>query len=148
MAKKVIFDAMTGETTIEEIIDEITENIIPLEDLKLIKLEQLMDSYKSTIVSGFPSSATGEQIIYGYKQQDQLNYSKIANLFALDTNKTSTILGSESHGVVTLTKEQFLVFMADAETHEMNLYLKRKNIENSINNATTVEELEQISPAL
>jgi Domain of unknown function (DUF4376) len=140
MAKEVFYDALTGRVSIVEI-----EEVISLDELKKSRQDELMNIYKESIISGFTSSATGENIRYGYKEQDQLNYSKLANLFALNPTKTSTILGSDSHGVVTLSKEQFLQFMEDAEQYEMSMYVRRKELEEQINSTTTIDELQAIT---
>jgi hypothetical protein len=140
MAKEIFYDALTGRVSIRDM-----EESISLDELKKSRQYELMNIYKESIVSGFNSSATGEVVRYGYKEQDQLNYSKLANLFALNPAKTSTIIGSDSHGVVTLSKEQFLQFMEDAEQYEMSMYIKRKQLEEQINSTTTIDELQAIT---
>lgn len=82
--------------------------------------------------------------MYGYSQQDQLNYSKWANVFALNPTRESVIIGSISHGVVSMTKEQFIQFIADAENYEVTMYLQRKDIEEQISGASTIDELNNI----
>jgi predicted alpha/beta-fold hydrolase len=103
-----------------------------------------MEQYKLAITTGFYSLATGDNVMYGYSQQDQLNYSKWANVFALNPSKVSVIIGSISHGVVTMTKEQFIQFIADAENYEVTMYLQRKDIEEQISGASTIDELNNI----
>lgn len=139
MGKEIIYNALTGEVTEVEV-----EDLQNIDELRANTLTVLMDTYKKKIIEGFITSCTGTPISFSYSQQDQLNYSKIANLFSLNPAKTSTILGSDSHGVVTLSKEQFLLFMEDAESYEMNMYVKRKQLEQQIVSATTIEELNSI----
>lgn len=139
--RKTTFNVSTGEVTTEEVNENTVES---LEELKDRKQQELIGNYKAIIVQSFTSSATGVEVTYGYSQQDQLNYSKWANVFALDTTKESVIIGSVSDGVVTMTREQFLTFIRDAEAYEVGLYTKRKDLETQINNAVTVEELSSI----
>jgi hypothetical protein len=135
-----LFNPTTGEITVEEVPD-----VIPnVEELRSQKLIQLMELYKSAITIGFYSSATGDKVMYGYSQQDQLNYSKWANVFALNPSRESVIIGSISNGVVTMTREQFTQFIADAENYEVTMYLQRKDIEEQINGASTIDELNSI----
>jgi hypothetical protein len=135
-----LFNPTTGEITVEEVPD-----VIPnVEELRSQKLIQLMELYKSAITIGFYSSATGDKVMYGYGQQDQLNYSKWANVFALNPSRESVIIGSISNGVVTMTREQFTQFIADAENYEVTMYLQRKDIEEQINGASTIDELNSI----
>lgn len=142
MSNSYLYNPITGEMT--PIEDSENTQHRSIEELKNFRLNELSDAYKASLFTCFTSSASGEEVVYGYKDIDQLNYSKLANLFALNPNKTKTIIGTESHGVIVLTKEQFLVFMEDAEEYEIGEYMKRKNIELQIENAMTVEELEEI----
>lgn len=132
------------ETGLEELIEAEEWESPSLEVLKTHKMEQLMNTYKSKLVQGMTSSATGEEVLYGYSQQDQLNYSKWANALSLDPLKESVTIGTVSHGVVTLTREQFLQFSRDCEAHEMGLYNKRVVLQTQITNALTVPVLESI----
>lgn len=141
MVKQITINALTGEVTEVEVADEVS---FSTDDLKAQKLGQLSDIYKSTIVLGFVSSATGTPITYGYSQQDQLNYSKWANVFALNPSKESVIIGSVSNGVVTMTRDQFIRFMADAEAYEVGLYQKKADIQQRITNAQSVSDLNAI----
>jgi hypothetical protein len=135
-----LFNPTTGEITVEEVPD-----VIPnVEELRSQKLIQLMELYKATITIGFYSAATGDKVMYGYSQQDQLNYSKWANVFALNPSRESVIIGSISNGVVTMTREQFTQFIADAENYEVTMYLQRKDIEEQISGASTIDELNNI----
>jgi hypothetical protein len=146
IVKKVIYNPITDEKTFIEVEEEV--EVEDINSLKNYKFLQLMDVYKSKIEEGLISSITGTSILYGYKDQDQLNYSKLANLFALNPTKESTILGTMSHGVISMTREQFINFMDDAETFEIGLYTNRKQIEAQINNATTIDELNDVVMSL
>ena len=84
MMRKIIYDCQTGNCREEDVVEEFTS----FEDLKVLKLVELMQIYKDIITNGFESDATGEKLLYGYKQQDQLNYSKLANTLALDPEKS------------------------------------------------------------
>lgn len=128
MGKGILYNPVSN-TSIEV---DITEEDRDIEELRTARFEELMEVYKDTIVKGFTSEATGEPVLYGYSQQDQLNYAKWANVFSLNPAKDFVIIGSISHGVVHMTREQFIVFMDDAETYEVSLYTKRKMLEATI----------------
>lgn len=144
MSKRFLYDPITGsKTEIEDVTSEIS--IKELKEQKHIELEK---TYTQLVSSGFVSSINGQDITYGYRQEDQLNYSKLANLFALNPDKVSTYLGTVSHGVISLTREQFISLMDDAEQHEMGLFMKKKSIENLITLAESVKEVEKIETHL
>lgn len=148
MPKSIEIDCQTGEQKIVDVPDVITNNDLSLDELKAYKISDIMESYKSLIKAGLTSTATGSPIEFGYSQQDQLNYSKWANVFSLDTNRVSVTVGSVSNGVIELTRSQFLQFMSDAEQHEMGLYTKRIDLENKINSAQTIDDLNLIPSVL
>lgn len=131
----LIYDAASGSEQYVEVSGTIDSSL--LNEYKNAKLAELMNLYESILVQGFTSSATGTPVFFTYSPTDQLNYSKIANLFAIDANKTSAQIGTPS-GVVTLTRDQFLVFVQDAEAYEMGLYTKRKTLEAQITAETDV----------
>jgi hypothetical protein len=141
MGREIIFDVTTGEVKIVDVPDR----VVNIEDLRESMLVSVLDEYKTKIVEGFYTTCTGTPIFFTYSPQDQLNYSKIANLFALNPNKQATYLGSRDNGVLLLTKTQYLKFMEDAEAYEMNMYLKRKELEIRIESAQTIEELNSIN---
>lgn len=134
--KNIIIDALTGE----ELVDT-NEFIVSEEEIRNRLLNQLMEQYTQKVNAGFTSNATGESILFGYNEKNQLDYSKYANLFALDSQKTHVVIGTDTHGVVPLTREQFINFMKDAEAHEVGLYVKRKALEEQIK-ISTAEELQ------
>lgn len=139
--KVLIYDPITGQSRLEDVTEEI---VTDLEPVRQSKVDYVMELYKSTITIGFYSAATGDKVMYGYSQQDQLNYSKWANVFALNPTRESVIIGSISHGVVSMTREQFTQFIADAENYEVTMYLKRKQLEEQISGASTIDELNSI----
>jgi hypothetical protein len=143
MAKKVIFHAKTGEKEIIDVEDSgVTEQ--DLEEIRKIVLLDVMENYKAKIATSFKSSALGVEMTFSYKQQDQLSYSKWANTLALDPQKEFVIMGSLSHGVVQVTRAQFLKFMDDVENYELNLYFKRKSIEEKVKSAKSIDEIYKI----
>jgi hypothetical protein len=131
MAKQRIFNALTGEITEIEVPDE----VIPIEVLRSQKLSALNNLYQSTLVGGFVSSATGTPISYKYDQNFQLIYIKWANILALDSTKDSVMFATHD-GVVTMTRQQFVQFINDAQQFELELFNKKTDLENQINSAT------------
>jgi hypothetical protein len=139
MAKERIFNALTGEIT--EI--EVADSTLPIEDVKPQILSSLNSMYQTTLVRGFVSSATGTAIEYKYDQNFQMIYIKWANILALDSTKDSVVFATHN-GVVTMTRQQFVQFINDAQQFELNLFTKKTDLENQINNATTIDELNAI----
>jgi hypothetical protein len=137
-------DATTGKQYFEEVEEEPFEASLSIEELKERKQRELMEAYKEAITKGMVSTSTGEEVTFGYSPQDQLNYTKWANVLSLDPNKEFVTIGSSSHGVVQLTRAQFLQFSRDCEKHEMDLYTKRIAIHRQLETATTSEELNAI----
>lgn len=120
---------------------------LTLEEAKVLKQKELKYHYKKDLVGDITSSLLGtdnNNIIFGYREIDQLNYSKRANSLALDSTITSFQMGTVSHDIVTLTKNDFITFMRDAEIHEMTLYSKYANLRNQIDNAISIEDVQLI----
>jgi hypothetical protein len=134
-----VYHVSTGEITFEDIPDD----NITIDKIKSDMLSTLYTMYTDSLNRGFISSANGGEVLYGYDSNYQLIYSKWANVLSLDSSRTSVTLGTPS-GVVTLTREQFMQFMNDAEVFELNLFANRMSLEGQIKNATTTDELNGI----
>lgn len=146
MAKQILFNPITNEKTIVDVEED--DIVVDINLLKSEMLTYILVQYKNTLSQGFVSSVTGEEVKYRYKDVDQLNYSKWANVLALNPLKNSVSFETNSHGFITLTREQFIALMDDIETFEMNMYTKRMGIEYKIKNAVTVDELKAINISL
>jgi len=61
------------------IYTEVSQLHIPtdLEYYKVWKKNQINDSYYSTVKSGFKSSTSGEELLYGYSDFDQMKWMKL-----------------------------------------------------------------------
>ncbi|WLR52476.1 hypothetical protein LC040_06120 [Bacillus tianshenii] len=114
------------------------------EQAKTNKRNELHNAYQTELHSEIVSSILGDNgkpVVFGYSAQDQMNYNKFANRFALDENKSEIMLGTRSHGVITLSKEDFIIFTDESEQQEMRLYMKWKMLDEQAKKATTQEEL-------
>lgn len=134
--------------TREIVIQEVDDVPVSIDDLKSSMLSSLSNLYQDILNRGFSSSASGSPIFYGYDPNYQLIYSKWANVLALDPTRASVSFSTPNGTLVTLTRDQFMKFMNDAETFELNLFNNRMNLEANISNATTVDELNVINIAL
>lgn len=136
------YNPITGEITIVEY----QEPYIALEDKKALLLKELNYTYNASLENGFYSSASSYPVQYGYSQNMQMIYSKWANVLALDPSRTSVTFAI-SNGQITLTRDQFIQFMNDAESFEINLFTSKTDFENQISSATTIDELNAINIA-
>lgn len=140
MVKQININVLTGEIT-EEDISDVQQDI---ETIREQKLQNLYSLYSYILSNGFISSANGSPIQYGYDTNFQMIYSKWANVLALDPNRTSVTFSVPDGSIVTLTRDQFIQFMNDAENFELNLFNNRANLENQIKNETDVYTLNTI----
>jgi hypothetical protein len=140
MAKQININALTGEITEVDVADI----IVPVEVLREQKLQVLYGIYDYLLSRGFISYANGSAIQYGYDMNMQIIYSKWANVLALDPNKASVMFSIPDSQIVTLTRDQFIQFMNDAETFELNLFNSRMELESQIKNAPDVDTLNKI----
>lgn len=134
------YNPITGEITVVEY----QEPYISLDDKKSLSLKELSYIYSTCLDDGFNSSANGTIIQYGYSQNMQMVYSKWANILALNSN-IADVTFSISNGVVTLTRDQFVQFMSDAQSFEISLFNKLNSYKNQISSATTVDEINAIN---
>lgn len=121
-------------------LDEL--NIAWLNYLKNQKLEELSAKCKEQILAGFTSASSG--FTFGFDEQDQDNFNQQATLFLMDTTILTTDWGTNSHGIQSLTREQFFTILKECEAHKRNAKGKYWLLKSQVENAPTEEQLEVI----
>lgn len=110
--------------------------------LKKSQEEVLLTRRDETITDGFISLSTG--FIFGFDPNDQDNFTQQSILLLGD----STILSVEwktKDGIVhTFTRDQFLAIIKEGEEHKKNAITKFWNLKAQIDQATSIEEVENI----
>lgn len=109
-----------------------------LENAQKQKLTELYNAYQTEKWSEITSNVTGSDglfIVFEYAKENKEDYQAIATAFAIDPNKTESIIGSKSHGKFYITREQMITLAADMDNHETNLYLKFKDKEALVSEA-------------
>lgn len=89
-------------------------NTLSLDEYKSQKLVELEITYKQALEGDFESLG----YVFSYNKEAQDNFTKVTALFALKPEKVDTPWNTKSHGIILLTKEQYLQVVADAENHE------------------------------
>ena len=121
-------------------MEELEESyFIAKRDEKLIILKQ-----ESTleIYSGFTSATTGHS--YSFSEYDQNNFTQQMVLLLADPTITEISWKTIDSDVVVHTKEQFLGVISDANIHKRDILSRLWTLESQVNNATTVDEINNI----
>jgi hypothetical protein len=141
MAKVSYYNVATGLAEIIEIEYDATMPEPTPDELKIIKLKELSDSYASALVGTFVSSVTGVPVVYLYTKDAQFIYSKWANVLALNPDKDLVFFDIANREKIFMNRTQFLTLMDEMEQNEVNLYLDFKAKQDAIKNATTESEI-------
>jgi len=132
-----------------------------LEEVKQAKINELKVACTATICSPFLSSVKGPDGTYyrfGYNERDQLNFNSQLNKINLWKNlvKEGKMTPEEyaakfplqwkavNVGVVSLTEEEFLTVVDDAEAHQLTQQKKYWILEMQVKQAKTIEEVQAI----
>lgn len=111
--------------------------------LKQQKIDELRNLCNTTILSGFYSSASGENLLFGSDETDQLNL--LGQMAALSVSVEPIVW--KVKGIlqfVQLSKEQFTQLYLDGKTHKETNMLKYFGLVSQVNAAQTIEEIENI----
>lgn len=137
-----------GKITLSDYI-EITGDIwedVPLEITKQNKLKEIWDACNKAILAGFYSSVSGTEMLYGFDEQDQANFTQQLLMLSID-NTIDTIYWKtkgEDGVVLPYTREQFMQLCNEAQQHKTSKIQKHWELKKKILNATTREEVEAI----
>ena len=130
-----------GTRTPVEAFDELDHASMPLEELKNLKINALKYQCTDAIYAGFESESLGYS--FGFNEYDQVNFTQQL-LLVVASNGTYTnvipwkILGGE---VVSLTVEQFMDVVNEAEGHKRKQQDKYWELEVRVKSATKTEEV-------
>jgi hypothetical protein len=115
-------------------------NIITLDEYKTIKLSKLENAYQKALQGDFQSIG----YTFSYGDEAQKNFTKVTALFALKPEKVDTAWNTKSHGIILLTKEQYLQVVEDAENHEWFELGKLWNYKHKVDIAQSYEEVSAV----
>lgn len=131
--------------TAKEIYEELFQNeSTTLEELKQARINLLKDECSQAIYDGFISESTGYE--FGFNPHDQINFTQQMLLIVADTNNEITTIQwkTKNHGVVELSKEEFLQVIEEAKQHKLNQQYKYWIKEELILIAENKDEIESI----
>jgi hypothetical protein len=132
------------ETDEEGNIISVTVPEIPLEEVKQQKIKELDTARDTAIQEGFTSSVTGQELVFGYTEKDQLNILKQTNILTLNPSIDTIMWNTKDGQIVTLTRQQFIDMLNDIQNHENTIWTKYRELATQVEAATTVEEINSI----
>lgn len=125
-------------------IISVTVPEIPLEEVKQQKIKELDTARDTAIQEGFTSSVTGQELVFGYTEKDQLNILKQTNILTLNPSIDTIMWNTKDGQIVTLTRQQFIDMLNDIQNHENTIWTKYRELATQVEAATTVEEINSI----
>lgn len=134
-------------------IDPVTETILwdvdgdgmGLDQLKVAKISQLDDFCTQTILSGFVSSALGEEHVYGFNVEDQANLTGRLAGIAAGTAPVEFLWMTKDVGPLIHTVEQFKTVCRDGDAHKEAQIGRLWTLKAAVEASTTVEEVQAIT---
>jgi hypothetical protein len=112
-------------------------DVLTLDEFRQQRIDMFNTMCNKEILGGFMSQ--GYQFIFDYEAQD--NFSQEILSLLLDPSITEVEWKTEDQGVVTLTKEQFLLVVQDAKTHKLTTLRRYWDVKDRILNAGSVPEV-------
>ena len=144
-----------------EVVDDLFVPALPLENLKTMKKEELVQAAASAYTEGFWSKATGETLFYDSEVEDQHILESLYNrVQEKDWKTTERYKGicpagqapirarKEIKGVKAVyfhTKEQLIKLGKDLESHIIAVKLKHWRLQERLQVAENAQEIEQIT---
>ncbi|PUA40763.1 hypothetical protein C8Z91_02740 [Paenibacillus elgii] len=111
---------------------------------KASKLAELKRLCTEAIEGTFTSSALGEEHVYSFDTEAQLNFQSTKELMNMHPNFTQTLWKTRDAGVLMHTKEQFIRLWLDGQMHKTNLIEKFRRLEKELEHATSVDAVNSI----
>ncbi|MBU7316234.1 DUF4376 domain-containing protein [Paenibacillus oleatilyticus] len=111
---------------------------------KASKLAELKRLCTEAIEGTFTSSALGEEHVYSFDMEAQLNFQSTKELMNMHPNFTQTSWKTRDAGVLMHTKEQFTRLWLDGQMHKTNLIEKFRRLEKELEHATSVDAVNSI----
>lgn len=110
--------------------------------VKQQKIDELNKLCEQTILAGF-IAISGHK--YGFSQYDQMNITQQMALLLVDTTITTINWKTEDAGVISHTRDEFVVLCNDANNHKRNNITKYWTLKAQVNAATTEADIGAIS---
>lgn len=120
----------------------IRHSSMDLEELKQAKITQLDDLCEKEILAGFTSQTTGH--FFRFSQYDQMNFTQQMLIMLADTNVSEVTWKTENAGVVTITRNDFLEVVREAEQHKRGLLERFWTLKAQVQAATTFEQIDAV----
>ncbi|KZE80301.1 hypothetical protein AV654_12365 [Paenibacillus elgii] len=111
---------------------------------KASKLAELKRLCTEAIEGTFTSSALGEEHVYSFDTEAQLNFQSTKELMNMHSNFTQTSWKTRDAGVLMHTKEQFTRLWLDGQMHKTNLIEKFRRLETEVEQAISVDAVNSI----
>lgn len=129
--------------TASEVYNETNILEIPLQELKKKRIAKLSEECTAAIHAGFISNKTG--FGFGFNARDQDNFTRQYLVVVSGDNAGNMISWkSTSHGVVSLSEEDFRSVVLEAGAHQMSQQKKYWLLESKILAADTNEKVHAV----
>lgn len=115
---------------------------VNLDQLKTAKVAQLKYLSEAEMAQGFTSLSLG--YVFGFDKGDEANMTKQALAFVTDVNKVDCSWKTLSNGVVTLSRDQFMGLIPEAEEHTRQKVGRQWQLAAQVMAASTKEEVDAI----
>lgn len=117
-----------------------------LPEIQVAKIAQLQDFYNQTLAAGFPSTANGTSIIYGFAPDDQTNLSQELNIVNAGLATFPIPWGAKDGiTVVNLDEVRFKQLCKDANDFKWSQVGKLRELIGQVQAATTVDAVNVIA---
>jgi hypothetical protein len=115
-------------------------NFMTLEEYKNVRIAELEGVYHQALLGDFQSLG----YTFSYDDDAQKNFTKVTALFALKPEKLDTPWNTKSHGIILLTREQYLQVVEAAENHEWFNLGKLWNYKHRVEVAESYDDVDAI----
>lgn len=109
---------------------------VTLAELKKASIQALNEACNKYILSGFKSSALGEEHFYDFDTEAQDNLNQKAMMLVLKPETTS-VQWKTDKGIKEHTREQFIQVLADAEIHKEGSVAKYWTLVDKVSKTTS-----------
>lgn len=112
-----------------------------LEEIKKVRVLKLKEECSNSIYNGFISDSTGH--VFGFNDLDQANFTQ-RMLTIVAGSKGPFSWKAKDVGVISLTKEEFMLVIQEAEAHKLRKQERYWALEKKVLLATSNQEVDQI----
>lgn len=134
------------DTPLEDVVSKYissfdsSSTVVTLDEYKNQKKSDLEIDYNKALQGDFQSLG----YTFSYDEEAQKNFTKVTALLALKPEKVDTAWNTKSHGIILLTKEQYLQVVEDAENHEWFNLGKLWNYKHKVEIAQSYDEVDAV----